>query len=270
MEDRQKVIETIRKLSALANPENGAFENEIAVASSKMQKLMDEHNVTLAEVMNDTNAPQDKFGYMSSNSIIGSFKRWHWGLGRVIARITMTRHYGTRAFGRTLRNPNGKPTEGNKMAFFGDESSVQIACDLYDTWVVLIDDMAKKYTSDYVQMLKIEYADEMEFQGVKDVRHLTGLDSDHPNVWRESWLLGVITGITLALDEQEKNRDANTSNAIVLVSQKLSIEYAQFSRNFSNKKSSGSSINSSAYASGKRVGATLDISGSRSRKRIGG
>jgi hypothetical protein len=266
--DRNKIIDTVRKLAELANPENGAFPNEIAVASAKMQKLMDEHNIAWGEVLSQGEAKEINFVADQSKGMIGSLKKWHWGLGRTIGRITMTRSYATGGYGTTLRDKK-KQTRGFRMCFFGNNQSVETAIELFDHWVVLIDDMAKIYTSEYCKLLKVKYADELEFQNVKDVRHLTGLDEEHPNVWRNSWLEGVIAGINHALNEQEQSRSDSTSTALVLVKDAVDLAYQDFSSDFrKSTAASRSSGNSSARAQGFAVGKSMSLSSAK--KRIGG
>ena len=268
-EERKKILETVRRLSELANPEKNSFEHEVAAASAKMQKLMDEYQIQWAEVMlTDEEVHTQHFTEMMAHIMIGRLKKWHWGLGRTIARITGTKHFSHTGYGHTARDPK-RSVHGDIMSFFGPKDSIALACELYDHWVVLIDDMAKIATSAYVKELTITYADEMEFMSVKQVRHLN-LGSEHPNVWRDSWLLGVIAGINESLNVQEKERSKETSTALAVISKELAVAYKEMTNrsNFKTVTPGRSSDNLGAYDAGHEVGKTLNLS--KPIKRIGG
>lgn len=265
--EREHIMNLIRKLAALANPENNRFPEEIAAASAKMQELMDRYSIGLVEVMNDI--PADRmsaiFAGRQSNSIIGSVKPWHWSLGRAIDRITHTKHYAHVAVGTTTRGT--KDVRGRKMSFFGDEKAIETACYLFDEWLDKIDRMSVEATSMYIEIMTPQYADEMDEQGVKQFRHLRGLGDMHPNVYRSSWLDGVMSGIHQALDEQEQSRSQETSTALVKVDRALLVAYDMFTAGWrARSTSSDRGFNNSAYYAGRQIGQTIRIGS----KKIGG
>lgn len=284
--DRDRILETVRKLAAMASPESGAFPQEIATASAKMQSLMEQYTISMSEVLfvkENSNGNRREFDSASSKGMLGALKRWHWQLARDIAKITGTKHYASSGYGATLRDKNAR-SHGHHMSFFGLNQSCQLAADLFDEWVVLIDDMGKKATADYVRELTIIYRKEMQFQDVKQVRHLTGLGDEHPNIWRNSWLEGVATGIMSSLLEQGKKEHPRyehhprteagkreraahpeyatqtTSTALAMVTTAVEVAYKDFSRNFRHMGGSSSSgRNIFAYGAGHAVGKTLKI-----------
>lgn len=266
-EEREKILAKIRALANMANPENGAYEQEIETASKAMQRLMDQYSIGLAEVMAASADGKGSLEFTTevSSSLIGSLKQWHWGLGRVISKITGTKYFATSRYGRTVRDPKGKEKNGHSMSFFGTEQTAKLATQLFDVWVIDIDRMATKAVSDYMKELKEQYADEMEASGIKDIRHMH-LGNDHPNTYRDSWLAGVITGIDAALWAAEKERTVETSTAIVLVSNAVEVAYKDRSRGFKHVNTSRVNGNFGAFASGREVGKGINLTS----KKIGG
>jgi hypothetical protein len=266
-EERDRVLETVRKLAAMADPENGAFPQEIATASAKMQILMDQYSISMSEVLfeeENSNGRHQEFNSATSNGLIGSLRRWHWQLARCIARITGTRHHASTGYGRTMCSTLRKEdVRGHHMSFFGLPQTCQLAADLFDEWVVLIDQMGRQATSQYVKEMTILCADEMEFQGVKQFRHLRDLGEDHPDVWRNSWLEGVTAGIMSSLVEQEKTRAAETTTALMVISTALMAAYKEYSRGFVGMGGGSSGRNSAAYDQGHAVGRTIRMGSKR-------
>ena len=255
--EREKVMDTIRKLAAMANPENGAFEQEIATASAKMQKMMDEYNISLVDVMNTEGKDSNIFVRAYGTIVFGSLKPWHWHLARAIGRITSTKHFASSRTGKTKYN---RDTKGDVMSFFGAPDAVKQAVELFDEWSTTIDKMSTKATSEYITEWEAENWKLLEDAGVKQMRHLRGLEDEHPNVWRGSWLNGCVSAINSALHEQEEKRTQQTSTALMVVSKKLDeaskIEFSGF-RNVSLRSSGG--MNSSAYAKGHNAGSKMGI-----------
>jgi hypothetical protein len=259
-EEREKILAKIRALANMANPENGAFEQEIETASKAMQRLMDQYNVSLVEVMTEQSNSDVNFEFVKEKStvLLGIMKKWHWGLAKAISQITGTRYYSTAGIGKTARDPNGKDKHGRRMSFFGTSQATQLAVELFDMWVIDIDAMAVKETSEYIKNLKEKYAVEMEIEDIKDVRHMY-LGNEHPNVWRNSWLEGVVAGINYALREAEQERTDETSTAIAVISEALDVAYQKMSINFSHVRSSANNGNYSAYSKGSEVGKKIRL-----------
>lgn len=264
-EERNKILDKMRKLAAMADPERGGFENEVAVAAAKLQAMMDQYNITLAEILNHeadgTSKPSIHFHQYTSLSIFGGLKAWHWSLARAISRIANTKYFGSVNYGPSTRD--GKHILGWSMTFFGSEESIKMAGDLFDEWADTIDKMATKETSRYCSDMEDEnWVKELKiYYGVKQFRHIPRLGDSHPNVWRQSWLDGVLWGIHDALGAQEKKRTVETSTALMVIGSALEISYAQLSLSFRKKNTSsrGSGYNSDAFSAGKAVGSKIKI-----------
>jgi hypothetical protein len=258
----------LRKLAAVADENSGAFPNEMAMASARLQEMMDKHQVTMAELLSHIAEgdaiPKFSFTKEETSLIFGKIKPWHWGLARAIARITGTRHFSTGAYGSSSRGQ--KNVRGNSICFYGAENTVSVASGLFNEWAVTIDKMATKATSEYCKKQE-QYEDvrsEMEFQGVKQYRHLSGLGDEHPNVYRQSYLDGVVASINEALREHEQERTQETSTALMVVKKAVDIAYADYSRYFrSVGKTSSHSYNASAYSAGREVGKSINIGAKR-------
>jgi hypothetical protein len=265
---RDKILDTVRKLAQMANPENGAFPQEIATASAKMQTLMDAYNISMSEVLfeeQNKNGHKQSFVSATSKGMLGSLKRWHWQLARCIAKITGTKYYATGGRGATLRWKTRSDIRGHHMSFFGIGKACTLAAELFDEWVVLIDDMGKKATAEYIKEMETWdwVKKQMASKGVKQVRHLRYLEEEHPNVWRNSWLEGVASGIMASLLEQEKERTTQTSTALMVVSKAVEVAYKDYSSNFRRMGGGSSGKNYGAFNSGHAVGKTLRIGSKR-------
>lgn len=287
--DRNAILAKVKALAAMADPERNPNPHEVAVAASKMQELMDQYNISMLDVMAEATDNRDTFTEKSCEGILGQTKQWHWGLARVIARITSTRHFSTGAWGVTLREKHSKTEgkhKGSRMTFFGSKGSVEFACELFDKWVVRIDDMSVKATSEFIKerMQDPDVIERMQRHNVKQYRHLKYLGSDHPNAFRTSWLLGVIIGIDNALYEQEQARkktkvevsytkdsddgsihrgqkvEVHTSTALAVFTEKLEVAYHERAKHFRTVNSRGSgNTNYGAIAQGKAVGAKINL-----------
>lgn len=256
-EKRNQIIEQIRKLQEIANPDSGAFQGEISNASAMMQKLMDKYSISQMEIDASRNDEIDKaFESKTSDTVLFSILHWHWKLARVVARITHTRHYSTSRYSSTpVRKtsalaeefPNDKRSyrsgEYNSISFFGDPKNVEIACELYLEFLFKIDRMSAIATDEYskYQYKKINF--------------------EHPRVYRNSWREGCIDAINKKVREQEETRSEDTSNSIVLYTKQVDKAYNDFSQNFTKLNSSGggSSFSSAGYSSGKEAGSNMSL-----------
>lgn len=264
-DNRGKILETMRKLAAVADTNSGAFPGEMATASAKLQEMMDKHQVTMAELLSHiaegASVPKFSFTSESASLIFGKIRPWHWGLARAIARITGTRHYAHGAFGTSSRGR--KNVWGNQMSFYGTNDSVSVATALFNEWAVTIDKMAVKATGEYIKEMEEneEVKIEMDYFGVKQYRHIPGLGDAHPNVYRQSYLDGVVSAINEALRQHEKERTQETSTALVVVKKAVDVAYEDYSKHFRNLNiySTKTSFNSSAFSAGREVGKNINI-----------
>ena len=261
---RARMLEQARGLFALSQKDSGAFKAEIENASKLLQVLMEKYHITMLEVTQaakEQEEEQDKFTSVHSDIMFGRLKQWHWYLARGICRITYTKSYSQGTYGHSARDPKGHKRRGKKISFFGAEEAVTVATELFKTWAIIIDDMAKVATAGYVQeMTENPMVIIMMFeQEVKQFRHLKELGHEHPTIWRSSWLLGVTEGILSALREQEEKRSKEMTSALMVVEEKLELAYEKFSKDFGKAAPRTGSLHGDAYNKGRAVGKTLNL-----------
>jgi len=263
MTDRQKILEKVRKLSEITNPDSGAFPGEIANASALMQKLMDEYSISIGEVLEGQNQKYDEaFGSANADLMLGLVKSWHWQLAQIISRITHTRHYSTGTYVPDGKRTSfgDKRTRGRTIAFYGPGSSAEMAADLYVEWVSKMTIMVLLATSEYCKGLIEVYNKTYPHRSpIKSAYKIQFLGDDHPNVFRNSWLMGCLSEISSSLYQQEKARSAGTSSALMIVEKQIDEKWKDYSKHFSSAAPSERMINSQGYSSGKEAGASIHI-----------
>jgi hypothetical protein len=254
----------------------------VANAAALAQKLMDKYGITLAEVEMSGNKSMDmKFHAQPATTSINGIESWHWSLARAIGRITQTKHYSSSKYSEAKRagvahtvgrfyKTTGKTRQHQlykTICFYGTPSAVEIATMLFDRWVVVIRKMALEATREYTQELEQQLREEL---GREDI-HLHGWGGklykqlgveleDTPRAFLNGWLLGCTTAIDNKLYEAEKARTTETTKAIVLVQDKLTVAYEQFSEGFQRVKSrGGSTTNWGGFAKGSKVGSEINI-----------
>jgi len=244
--DKQKVIELIAKMSALTE-DSGAFQGEIAAASSKIQQLMDKHAIEWNDIHSHRANVQEKemakvFTSESADFRHGAIKKWHWELARVIARATHTRHY----------------SYGKQMTFFGVKENAEIASQLYLLWLGNIQDMAKKATRANIVSLREKYGRRPKFRQWI----IENTDEENPRYFGASWITGCISAMNENLRGQEMEREENkaSANAITLYKREIDVEYRKLSSHFRTVKTGGSrGFSSSGYAKGKEAGSNISL-----------
>ena len=285
------ILTRARALATMADPTRGGSPQEVETAARHLQKLFDQYNVSLLEVLNTASAPTEAFGSQSSNGLLGAVKPWHWALAGVIGRIMSTKHFATGGFGVTLREQHsGTKGEhaGHRMSFFGAQQSCEASCELFDMWVVELDRMAVKATAQYIREMTNDpgWQDLMEEQGVEQFRHIQGLGSAHPTVWRASWLMGLLAGIESVLAENEAQRKQigtttqarltqhdgdpivplnNLHTGMVLFTRELQTAYTAYQKaqGMRTVSSSRTRLNIDAHSRGKAVGKQIRLTSKR-------
>lgn len=250
--DRNKIIMQVKKLSELANPENGGYENEVSVAAAKMQQLMDKYNISLLEVMQaDEISPSSiLFEQLEATIFLPRLAPWHWKLARAIGYITSTKHYSTSKFGNFERHQGW----GSTFCFFGNIESCRTATFLFDKWVVEFNQMATQATSQYCKEKCAEY-------GAKNAYRINyRYQAEHPNAFRNSWLIGCANAVATAAYDQTKKRDTATSQALMVIENKLVAAYKEHSKEFRTVNTSGSgNMNPEGYMKGMSTGNSLSL-----------
>jgi hypothetical protein len=268
--DRKKIIDQIHKMSELANPDNGAFPGEIAAASALMQKLMDKYAVTMDEVNASHNDEVEKAVKAAWDTcqvdaiVFGKILPWNWELARLIGRITHTKHYSSTSWNmdRKTKTLKGDVHTGSVkiMCFYGKGDSPAIARDLFIEWAIKINVMASQATGEYSRKYAEEWNLDHPEEQVKTAYQLHNLGSDHPNIFKSSWLKGCLDAMRSALYAQEQSRTAEMSSALVVYNEDLASMWNQFSHGFRNISiNHNNHYNGAGYKSGEAAGKTLHI-----------
>lgn len=201
--DRKDIIEMLRGIAEMADPERNPNQQEVMVAARKLESMMAENSVSWVELMKSKTDEEiaEEFVDEASEVIVGAFKPWYWTLARAISEITVTKFFGRSGYGTLMRDK--REGKGWRMAFFGTKSAVKAAVFLYDKWVVSLDAMAKQATTDYSNILKEDYG---VSNPIRDInwRHMP--EGSHPTAWRNDWLRGCTYGILEVITEQKKER----------------------------------------------------------------
>lgn len=261
--EREKILNTIHQLSKIANPENNAFEGEIANAAAAMQKLMEKYSISIEEVFASGNKEIDEaFKDAKSDAMFGSILKWHWFLGHIICKITHTKYYSAGKYSAEgIKTLKGSTRNwGKTIGFFGRESNVAMACALFTEWLIKLNSMAEQATSKYChELLEMENSRTPEARPFTNAYHIPDLGSSHPNVFRASWLQGCLETILTMLEQQENSRDSRTSTALAIYDAKIAEKWAEYSADMKTKKHFANSLNLPGYLSGKAAGAAIHI-----------
>lgn len=264
---RRKMLEKVRALAQLANPENGAFENEAAVATAAMQRLMDKYSISMAELMEEETRKLDQVMVdLESTASLHEITAWHWRLARVIGRMTHTKHYGSYNTGSyNWRTKTGR--RDKRIAFYGPEDAAKLAGDLFAEWLVRIELEADLATKRYAEQLKDEWNSDNPERPVKSAYNIKGLGEDHPLVYKSSWLSGCLSGLDHAMWEQEKERSQQTSSALAIYDGKLAEAWNEHSKGLKSvSMNSTGSRNGAGLRDGRSAGASMHIG----QKKVGG
>lgn len=239
---KSEMIETVRKLAALAAEESGAFKSEIGIASAKIQELMDKYAITWEEVHGAEADRQSKefekaFQAQAADFQHNRVQKWHWDLARLIAAATHTRHY----------------LSGSHMAFFGTQENRVAAAMLFDTWLHAIASMADTELTHYRREMIRKHGDKPNF--------FSSLPEEEScKYYRNSWIDGCISGMHKNVRTQEKERKPEVSSALVLYKADVDKQYEVFSKGFRSVVTHGSNgHNSTAYQRGIAAGSNISV-----------
>lgn len=260
--ERQKILDTIYKLSQIANPDNNAFANEMAVAATAMQRLMDKYSISPEEIFSIQNKEIDNFFEKQTDCMFGRISRWEWWLAQIISKITHTKHYS-----QSIYAEKGKETikgdirfYGKTIGFWGRETNVASACSLFQLWLVQINVMASIATSDHCRTLLKLYNAEAGHHIYNNAYSIPNLGSSHPNIFKTSWLEGCMSAISRSLSAEEAERSDKTSMALAIYDKNLQEEWEKHSSHFrKNKVRDNSRINMTGYLQGLSDGSNIHI-----------
>ncbi len=290
--DRNNILQKVRALSELADPTRNPSEGEVKAAARKMAQLMEQYNLSWAEVLQAKTERERKLEFVqcTSRSALGVIRPWHWSLAEVIAWITTTKRFATPTFGgASYRKASRQLRKAMSMSFFGGKEAAQLAADLFDEWVVLVDRMATEASGEYCRELTRDYGFKNPISSWGKIVIAAGLDDegepvlgpeDHPVVWRNSWLNGLISGMSHVIWEEQrpareeaervrKEQEAAAaeqraatvaSTALMVITNALEVAYEAKSKSFRKVHAGGSGrYNFGAHRAGYEKGSTIRV-----------
>ena len=187
--DRNQVIEKIQKLLALAG-DQGATENEAAVAATKAQALLDNWNIEQWEL--GQRASTQTMVMKTVPFWAGSRVEWEVWLSTIVSRATNV----------TVL------TDKKCITWVGEEVDVEVCDKIFQKVKVILGNLAYQRTQEFTVRIK-------ERLGVSDARRLKG--ANHPRAFREAYLAGALSTLGKRIKEDQRaRRSTETMTAIVL------------------------------------------------------
>jgi hypothetical protein len=276
----ETILKMITNLSKLTE-DSGAFEAEASSAAAKIQELMEKYAISQMDVDNYRADKQEQEFKVAFKSAEAEYKHknvqeWEWSLTRLIATITMTRHYVT---GHGAHKRYGGSA---RMVFFGVKENAEMASQLYTLWHTNIEVMAEQARWANVLELKKKYGHYPKF------RHWIAENrpDEDPKYFRSSWISGCLRAMHDKVWEEEQARHggnehhprspagkltagqqvrteeqkSNTS-AIVLYKAEVDKAYQALSEGFTSVKTGGGSkgFSPKGYMQGRETGSKIKI-----------
>lgn len=148
--ERERMIKRIRKILDKTHPNAGAMEGEIEAALGMARKLMDQFNLTHADLATSDDKREEAY---KSMRVVKAYERafridtFDKYIASVVDKICDTRHYTndrTRDdLGRLLRSENGRVRKIQELHFYGLEHDVRAALELYHELIATMRAMAR-------------------------------------------------------------------------------------------------------------------------------
>ncbi|MEO6566158.1 MAG: DUF2786 domain-containing protein [Casimicrobiaceae bacterium] len=275
----EKILQIITNLSKLTE-DSGAFKEEASSAAAKIQELMEKYAISQMDVDNFRADKQEEEFKVAFKSAEAEYKHknvqeWEWSLTRLIADITMTRHYIT-GYGSHKRYGGMA-----RMVFFGVKENAEMASQLYTLWHTNIEVMAEQARWKNVLELKKKY------KGIPKFRHWIAENrpDEDPRYFRSSWIRGCLRAMRDKVWEESEARHGTSghhprteagklnagmqskeqqqvSSAIVLYKAEVDKAYTELSQGFASVKTGGSGskgFSSKGYAQGHETGSKIKI-----------
>lgn len=264
--NRDKMIETIQKLMEVTE-DNKAFENEIAVASAKIQALMEKYSIAWGEILGKKEEDlTEKFESAAADSVLYNTLAWNWSLARVIARVTHTKHYRTKVYSEepvekeTMRyNPGYKKQREpirNKyrtMAFYGEPANAELAARLFSKWLSRVDLMSLEARKLYSKKVKAGEID----------------NPVDPRVYRRSWLKGCLDAMMKKVLAQEEERATQAEKAMVLYDDRVEAAYEEFSKGFGKVNvNGGRQLSFEGLMDGAEIGEQINVAAEKLKEKV--
>lgn len=143
--DRDKIMDRLKKLFALADPSRGATENEVFVALKRAKELMARHNLSMAqvtkEIKEDKTAPKISIIEGEAHTRKGniSLKKYEQWLAHVIDELCDTKHlyYTVRAVAQRFQKC--------RLVFVGEQTDCAVAAQMWNIFRTTIHKHARAY-----------------------------------------------------------------------------------------------------------------------------
>jgi len=115
-------MDKIAKLNTMADPLNGATENEVAICNAQIKKLLGKHNLSMAQILQKKGEPMKM--EEGGAPFVSAYSKWEQLLHGVIAKVC-----GVRPFYST-RISYGK--QKTMIVFVGTATDVAVALKMYE------------------------------------------------------------------------------------------------------------------------------------------
>jgi hypothetical protein len=119
-DDKKRIIDIIKKCLALGDSSRNNSEGEIANALAAAKRLMDQHNLSMAEVAESDQPQREEIIEHKMEERAGA-PNWEYDLPRVCNNLFGTRHFIS----------IGYPSYKRKVVFVGYPSDVALAVEVY-------------------------------------------------------------------------------------------------------------------------------------------
>lgn len=227
--DMQKIIDRINKLQNLAN-DPAASESEIEQATRHIQNLLDKYNLSIEAIKPVTVAEIGQFSVPNaSNNRINEWERF-------LVQTIAENFYCTTVF------------YSYKWVFIGTKHDSEIAIQTFNTVRNLLLKLATGNVAAYTQELFLVY-------GVVDTRQLKG--SASLKAYRNSYLLGAVSGLAQQLKANRQNADQQTTALVLTRDAQIEEAKNNFFPKLRTVSARESLVNGSAYEKGRSDGNNL-------------
>lgn len=244
---RAELADKVAKLANL-NVENGATESEAALAAAKMQHLLQNYNLTQADLAPEIAAKQNP---MATEVVVLASRDSTHALRSQPWKRELAYRLG-RTFFVTVMTSRATAT------FFGAKADVETAAYTFNFLVNVLDPMAQKYTKEQTD----KFCEELD---IDNKNYLPG--DKHPMVVRNSFLDGAVSTVTNALNEENEKfvKSSNKANALVVTRAESARAYALaerpdvFGKKAKGWKGGNGKTNFEAYYDGREAGKTVKV-----------
>lgn len=254
--ERQKAIERIKKLIKLSEGQSNAsgalgdvLANEAASAAALAAKLLTRYNLTMDEVEGAENASE--MVDVASGVTVARLDPWRVALASAIGYYHMTKVFFRKVY--AVSDRTGKPGMRYEFFYYGRKSNAEVAAyTLHQVYFRMLE-MSEQVTSDYLERLTATY-------GVRNAYLVKGQGLAHPNIFRNSWLMGCVQGIGDKLKEI-RTQYTSAESAIVLVrDQEVETAWTSYSSNMRTRSGQSSArYRDDAIEKGYKAGKNMEI-----------